>query len=101
MYPSGLLVIEKSALVNAGGSQPVLSMLGAAAPMLATGLVFVATSATTSRLDWPRLSLGLWLLAVAVGGAWGGPVANLAVLALAGGGGILLMAVIEPLLRRS
>ena len=47
------------------------------------------------------LALGLWLLAVAAEGAWAGPVTYLAVIALAGGGGILLMAAIEPLLRRS
>ena len=54
-----------------------------------------------ARLDWPRLALGLWLLAAAAAGAWTGPVTNLAVCALAGGGGILLMAAIEPRLRRS
>ena len=42
----------------------------AIAPMLAAGLVFVASSAITAQLDWPRLVLGLWLLAVAAGGAW-------------------------------
>jgi hypothetical protein len=68
--------------------------------MLVAGLVFTASSAITARPDWPRLALGLWLLAVAAGGAWAGPVTNLAVCALAGGGGILAMAAIEPRLRR-
>jgi hypothetical protein len=95
------LLIEKTALANAGASRPVQAVLGATAPLLAAGLVFVASSALAARLDWARLSLGLWLLAVAAGGAWGGPVTTLAACALAGGGGILLMAAIEPRLRRS
>ena len=95
------LEIEKSAMVHAGASTRVAAMLGAAAPMLAAGLVFVATSAPAGRLNWSRLALGGWLLAVAVGGIWGGPVTNLAVCALAGGGGVLAMAAIEPRLRRS
>jgi hypothetical protein len=35
------------------------------------------------------------------GAAWGGPVTAFAVCALAGGVGVLLMAIIEPRLRRS
>jgi hypothetical protein len=95
------LEIEKQALWHAGASRPLAALLGEAVPMLAAGLVFVASSAINTRLDWPRLALGLWLLAVAAGGAWAGPVTNLAICALAGGGGILLMAAIEPRLRRS
>lgn len=95
------LEIEKSAMVHAGASKPVAAMLGAAAPLLAAGLVFVATSAPVGRLNWPRLALGTWLLAAAAGGIWGGPVTALAVCALAGGGGVLAMAAIEPRLRRS
>jgi hypothetical protein len=94
------LEIEKYALGNAGATRPQLAVLGASAPMLATGLVLVASSAAGFKLDWPRLVVGLWLLAVAAGGAWGGPATDLAVCALAGGGGILLMAAIEPRLRR-
>jgi hypothetical protein len=45
--------------------------------------------------------VGIWLLAVAAASVWDGPVTTLAVCALAGGGGILLMAAIEPRLRRS
>jgi len=94
------LEIEKQALWHAGASRPLAALFGEAIPMLAAGLVFAASSAITARLNWPRLALGLWLLAVAAGGAWAGPVTNLAVCALAGGGGILLMAAIEPRLRR-
>ena len=96
-----VLEIEKQALSYAGASRPLVALFGEAIPLLVTGLVFVASSAINARLDWPRLVLGLWLLAVAAGGAWAGPVTNLAVCALAGGGGILLMAAIEPRLRRS
>ena len=95
------LLIEKTAMASAGASRPVQAVLGATAPMLAAGLVFVATSAVAARLNWARLALGLWLLAVAAGAAWGGPVTAFAVCALAGGGGVLLMAIIEPRLRRS
>lgn len=95
------LLIEKTAMASAGASLLVQAVLGATAPMLAAGLVFVATSAVTARLNWARLALGLWLLAVAAGGAWSGPVTTFAVCALAGGGGVLLMAAIEPRLRRS
>jgi hypothetical protein len=95
------LEIEKQALWQAGADRPIAALFGEAIPMLVAGLVFVVSSAITARLDWPRLTLGLWLLAVAASGAWAGPVTNLAVCALAGGGGILLMAAIEPRLRRS
>jgi hypothetical protein len=91
---------EKQALWYAGASRPVVALFGEAIPLLAAGLIFVMSSASPARLDWPRLALGLWLLAVASAGAWTGPVTNLAVCALAGGGGILLMAAIEPRLRR-
>ena len=95
------LEIEKQALWHAGASRPLVALFGEAIPMLVAGLVFATSSAITARLDCPRLALGLWLLAVAAGGAWAGPVNSLAVGALAGGGGILLMAAIEPRLRRS
>ena len=95
------LLIEKTALANAGASRPVQAVLGTTAPLLVAGLVFVASSAITTGMNLPRLILGVWLLAVAAGGSWAGPVTVLAVCALAGGGGILLMAAIEPRLHRS
>lgn len=94
------LEIEKTAMGSAGASRPVQAMLGVTAPMLVAGLVLVASAAMAGRLDWPRLAVGIWLLAVAAGSVWNGPVTTLAVCALAGGGGILLMAAIEPRLRR-
>lgn len=92
---------EKYALQHAGASRPLVVLFGEAIPLLVVGLVFVARSAINGMPDWPRLALGLWLLAVAAGGAFAGPATNLAVCALAGGGGILTMAAIEPWLRRS
>ena len=95
------LEIEKEALATAGASRPVTALFGQAIPLLVAGLVLLASSATATRLDWPRLVIGGWLLAVAAGGAWAGVVSSLAVYALAGGVGVALMAVIEPVLRRS
>jgi hypothetical protein len=86
---------------NVGADRRLLALIAAAAPLLVVGLVFVASCAINGILDRPRLLLGLWLLVVAAEGAWAGPVTYLAVIALAGGGGILLMAAIEPLLRRA
>jgi hypothetical protein len=95
------LAIEKAALASAGASRPLQAVLGATTPLLVVGLVFVASSAITTGLNWPRLILGVWLLAVAAGASWAGPVTVIAVCALAGGGGILLMAAIEPRLHRA
>jgi len=95
------LLLEKTAVASAGASRPVQVVLGVTAPMLAVGLVFVASSAITTGLNWPRLILGVWLLAVAAGASWAGPVGVLAVCALGGGGGVLLMAAIEPRLHRA
>ena len=95
------LEIEKEALATAGASRPVTALFGQAIPLLVAGLVLLASSATATRLDWPRLVIGVWLLAVAAGGAWAGVVSSLAVYSLAGGAGIALMAIIEPVLRRS
>jgi hypothetical protein len=85
---------------QSAADRPLVALMAAAAPLLVAGVVFVASSAVNGVLDRPRLALGLWLLAVAAEGGWAGPVTYLAVIALAGGGGIVLMAAIEPLLRR-
>ena len=88
------LVLE-AAIDHAGASRSVVfGVFQAAAPVLVTGVVYVATSAV--RLNWTVLGLGLWLVAVAAGGAFAGPVGVWAVIALAGGPGFLLMAVLDP-----
>jgi hypothetical protein len=89
------------AVARAGADRPLVALMGAAAPLLVAGVVFLASCAVNGVLDRPRLAVGLWLLAVAAYGGWAGPVTYLAVIALAGGGGIMLMAAIEPLLRRA
>jgi hypothetical protein len=93
------LWIEVDALSHAGISRPVLGVLEFAAPMLVMGLVFLVSSAI--RVEWPRLALGVWLLAVAAGGAWGGPVVALATYALGGCGGFLAAAAAERVLGRA
>ena len=89
------------AVARAGADRPLVALMAAAAPLLVAGVVFVASCAVNGVLDRLRLVLGLWLLAVAAYGGWAGPVTYLAVIALAGGGGIVLMAAIEPLLRHA
>jgi hypothetical protein len=95
---SAALWIETAALTHAGASRPVVGVLIAAAPMLAAGFAFLVSSAI--RADWPTVGLGVWLLALAAGATWAGPVTILEIYALAGGGGFLAMAGVEALVRR-
>jgi hypothetical protein len=92
------LWVVAGALSHAGASRAVVDMMVAAAPMLSVGLALLVSSAT--RVSWQTLALGGWLLAVAAGGMWAGPVTVLAVYAFAGGGGFLAMATIEARVRR-
>jgi len=82
----------EAALDHAGASRAVLAVYGAAAPILLVALTVAASAAVF--LDWSLLGLGLWLLAVAAGSGFAGPVTVWAVSALAGGGALLVMAVI-------
>jgi hypothetical protein len=92
------LVLE-AALDHAGASRSVVfGVYQAAAPVLVAGVVYIATSAV--RLNWSVLGLGAWLVAVASGGAFTGPVGVWAVTALAGGLGYLLLAALTPALDR-
>ncbi|MGH3260075.1 MAG: hypothetical protein ACRDOU_32535 [Streptosporangiaceae bacterium] len=89
-----VLVLE-AAIDHAGASRLVVfGVFQAAAPVLVTGVVYVATSAV--RLNWTMLGLGLWLVAVASGGAFAGPVGVWAVTALAGALGYLLTGALGP-----
>jgi hypothetical protein len=93
-----VLVLE-AAIDHAGaGRGVVFGVFQAAAPVLVTGVVYVANSAV--KLNWTLLGLGLWLIAVASGGAFAGPVGVWAVTSLAGGAGYLLMAAFGPALDR-
>jgi hypothetical protein len=93
-----VLVLE-AAIDHAGASRSVVfGVFQAAAPVLIAGVVYVANSAV--RLNWSMLGLGLWLVAVASGGAFAGPVGVWAATALAGGLGYLLMAALGLALDR-
>ena len=82
----------EAAIDHAGASRAVLAVYGASAPILLVALIIAASAAVF--LDWSLLGLGLWLLAVAAGSGFAGPVAVWAVSALAGGGALLAMAAI-------
>jgi len=86
------LFTVEAAIDHAGASRAVLGVYGAAAPILLVALIIAASAAVF--LDWSLLGLGLWLLAVAAGSGFAGPVTVWAVSALAGGGALLVMAVI-------
>ena len=89
----------EGALVHAGASRGVVSIFEASAPVLVAGLFYLSTSIV--QLNWPVAGLGLWLLTVAVAAAFAGPAGVWGVNALAAGLAYLLMAVIEPRLRRA
>jgi hypothetical protein len=80
----------EAAIAHAGASQAVIGVYGAAAPILLVALIFAASAAVF--LDWSLFGLGIWLLAVAAGSGFAGPVTVWAVSALAGGGALLVMA---------
>ena len=88
----------EGALAHAGASRSVIGVFEASAPILVAGLYYFTTSAVW--LDWPVLGLGIWLLAVAAVGGFAGPAGVWAVDALAAGLAYLLMAAVEPRLRR-
>jgi hypothetical protein len=91
--------VLEAAIDHAGASRSVVfGVFQAAAPVLITGVVYVANSAV--RLNWPLLGLGAWLVVVAAGGAFAGPVGVWAVTALAGSAGFLLVAVLQTALDR-
>jgi hypothetical protein len=95
---AGMFALE-GGLARAGAGRAVIGVFEAATPIMVAGLLYLAASAV--QLDWPVSGLGLWLIAVAAGGAFAGPVGIWAVGALAGGLAFLLMAAIEPWLRAS
>jgi hypothetical protein len=92
------LWVVAGALSHAAASRGVVDLMVAGAPMLSVGLALLIVSPT--RASWQTLALGGWLLAVAAGGMWAGPVTVLAIYAFAGGGGFLAMATIEAWVRR-
>ena len=94
------VAILEAALTHDGADRPLVhGVVQATAPVLVTGVFYMASSAVS--LDWTMSGLGLWLVAVAVGGAFAGPVTVWAVQALAGGLAFLLMAVVRLRLYRT
>lgn len=94
-WPIGMggLYATLGGVAQLGASPQVMGVLYAAGPFLVTGLIYVVAAAiVTSR---SMFALGLWLVGVAVAGAWAGPVGVLAIGALAGGGGFLVAAALS------
>jgi len=87
----GVLALE-GALGQAGASQRVLGVYGAAAPILLIGLVFAASAAAGT--DWTAFCLGTWLIAVGALSGFAGPAGVWGVLALAVGTGFFALAAI-------
>jgi hypothetical protein len=80
----------EAAIAHAGASRAVIGVFGAAAPILLVAMIIAASAAVF--MDWSLFGLGIWLLAVAAGSGFAGPVTVWAVSALAGGGALLVMA---------
>ena len=95
---AALFALE-GALVRAGADRAVVGVFEASAPILLAGLFYLTASA--ARLDWPLLGLGLWLVVVAAAGCFAGPAGVWGVDGLAAGLAFLLMAVLDPWLRRA
>jgi hypothetical protein len=88
----GVFTLE-GGLAHAGVSNSLLGVYGAVAPMLVTGVVYVSSPAFWQ--DWSTRTLGAWLVLVAAGSAYAGPVGVWGVAGLAAGAGFLVMAVVR------
>jgi hypothetical protein len=91
-WPAGFAAffVIVGATGHLGASGSVMGVLGAAGPLLLTGLIYVVGAGIW--VDRVMFWLGLWELAVGAGAAWAGPAGVLLVAALAGGGGFLAAA---------
>jgi len=88
----GIFALE-GALAHAGASDSLLSVYGAVAPMLVTGVVYAASPAFWS--DWSTRALGAWLIVVAASSAYAGPVGVWGIAGLLAGLGFLAVAVVR------
>ncbi len=88
----GVFTLE-GGLAHAHASESLLGVYGAVAPMLVTGVVYAASQAIW--LDWSTRTLGVWLVLVAAGSAYAGPVGVWGIAGLASAVGFLAMAVIR------
>lgn len=86
----GVFALE-GALAHAGASDSLLSVYGATAPMLMTGVVYAASPALWQ--DWSTRALGAWLVIVAASSAYAGPVGVWGIAGLLAGVGFCAVAV--------
>jgi hypothetical protein len=94
----GVLFGIEGALRHAGASAAVDGVIAAAGPVLVVSLIYVVGAAMW--LDRVMFGLGVWLAAVAVAGAWTGPVHVLLVVAVASAAGFFTAALLTRRHRR-
>jgi uncharacterized membrane protein YkvI len=87
----GVFTLE-GALAHAHASDSLLGVYGAVAPLLVTGVVYAASPAVWQ--DWSTRSLGAWLVLVAAGSAYAGPVGVWGIAGLGTCAGLLVMAAV-------
>ncbi len=88
---AGVFTLE-GALAHAHASDSLLGVYGAVAPMLVAGVVYAASPAVWQ--DWSTRTLGAWLVLVAAGSAYAGPVGVWGVAGLGAAAGLWVMAVV-------
>ncbi len=88
---AGVFTLE-GGLAHAHASDSLLGVYGAVAPLLVTGVVYAASPA--SWQDWSTRTLGAWLVLVAAGSAYAGPVGVWGVAGLGAAVGLWGMAVV-------
>lgn len=88
---AGVLAFDLG-LQHHGLANGTLALLWPASFVLVTAVLFLAGG--TLWNDKAQLALGIWSLAVAAASTFAGSPANFAVLAFAGGGGLLTTAVV-------
>jgi hypothetical protein len=87
----GVFTLE-GGLAHAHASDSLLGVYGAVAPMLVAGVVYAASPATWQ--DWSTRTLGAWLVLVAAGSAYAGPVGVWGVAGLGAAAGFWTMAAV-------
>jgi hypothetical protein len=88
---AGVFTLE-GALAHAHASDSLLGVYGAVAPMLVAGVVYAASPAIWQ--DWSTRTLGGWLVLVAAGSAYAGPVGVWGVAGLGAAVGFWVMAAV-------
>jgi hypothetical protein len=85
--------MTENASPERGGSDSLLGVYGATAPMLMTGVVYAASPALWQ--DWSTRALGAWLVVVAASSAYAGPVGVWGIAGLLAGLGFVAVAVVR------